>query len=159
MYAESLDERRKCLTLLNRCPPLGDFAVERVSCASRVLRDGFATRHVHGEHGVDRVRNAWFSVCHSRLCFSGESADCVSTLESVCGKYGSLKEIKVSFTFDTIELGSLIVCGLLALPHDLVPNQTQVDVCCVCIVGAASARDSRSSPLASLPEMAFSLLV
>ena len=26
----------------------------------------------------------------------------------------------VSFTFDTIELGSLIVCGLPALPHDLV---------------------------------------
>ena len=26
----------------------------------------------------------------------------------------------VSFTFDTINLGSIIVCGLPALPHDLV---------------------------------------
>ena len=26
----------------------------------------------------------------------------------------------VSFTFDTIELGRLIVCGLPALPHDIV---------------------------------------
>ena len=31
------------------------------------------------------------------------------------------QELKhVSFAFDTIGLGSLIVCGLLALPHDLV---------------------------------------
>ena len=28
----------------------------------------------------------------------------------------------VNFIFDTIDFGSLIVCGLLALPHDLVPN-------------------------------------
>ena len=28
----------------------------------------------------------------------------------------------VNFTFDTIELGSLIVCGLSALPHDLLHN-------------------------------------
>ena len=107
---------------------------------------------------VDRVRSArGFSDCHSRLCFSGESADCVSTLESVCGKYGSLstelpdvqpaaklrddvdQELEhVSFTFDTIKLNSLIVCGLSALPHDLVPNQTQYDVCCVCIAEAAN---------------------
>ena len=31
----------------------------------------------------------------------------------------------VSFTLDTIEPDSVIVCGLPALPHDLVPNQTQ----------------------------------
>ena len=31
----------------------------------------------------------------------------------------------VSFFFDTIVLGSVIVCELPALPHDLVPNQTQ----------------------------------
>ena len=31
----------------------------------------------------------------------------------------------VSFTLDTIEPDSVIVCGLPALPHDFVPNQTQ----------------------------------
>ena len=92
------------------------------------------------------------------LCFSSESANCVSTLESVCGKYGSLstkchtgsvdddREIEhVSFTFDTIKLDSLIVCGLLALPHDLVPNQTQDDVCCACIAGVSSLSTSNSA--------------
>ena len=68
----------------------------------------------------------------------------------------------VSFSFDTIELGSLIVCGLLALPHDLTPNQTQDGVYYACLAGAANpcvaAQDPRSSPLACLPEMAFSPL-
>ena len=112
------------------------------------------------------------------LCFSSESADCVSTLESVRGKYGSLstelpdvqpaaklrddvdQELEhVSFTFDTIKLCSLIVCGLLALPHDLVPNQTQVDVCCVCIVEAANPCVLLTIPEVHRcfsPEMAFS---
>ena len=58
----------------------------------------------------------------------------------------------VSFIFDTIELGSLIVCGLLALPHDLAPNQTQDDVSCACIAWVVNpcvaAHDPRSSPLA-----------
>ena len=74
--------------------------------------------------------------CHSRLVpYSGESADCVSTLESVRGSYGSLESARdaaldsvavsdqvlvehVSFIFNTIELGSRIVCGLPVLPHD-----------------------------------------
>ena len=32
---------------------------------------------------------------------------------------------ELSLTLDTIETDSVIVCGLPALPHDLVPNQTQ----------------------------------
>ena len=36
-----------------------------------------------------------------------------------------------SFTFDTIELGSLIVCGLLALPHDLVQSIESSPLACL----------------------------
>ena len=55
----------------------------------------------------------------------------------------------VTFTFDTIELGLLIVCGLPALPHDLVPNQTQDDVRCACIAEAAN----RCAWLLTIPEL------
>ena len=81
---------------------------------------------------------AILSIITHGLCFSSKSADCISTLESVresqVPEHGAAtraarcklrddvdqKLEHVSFTFDTIQLGSLIVCGLPALPHDLV---------------------------------------
>ena len=70
-------------------------------CSSR----WFATRYVHPTiRPCCRVRNACeFSYCHSRLVpSSGKSADCVSTLESVRRRYGSLKVRRWRHCLDSV---------------------------------------------------------
>ena len=92
---------------------------------------GSATRHAHVLTEYEMLAGS--QCCHSHLCFLEQTADCESTLESVHGKYESLStelptcsplqnflmlstKSHVSFAFDTIGPGSLIVCGLTTRP-------------------------------------------
>merc|ERR1712012_1237169 len=72
-------------------------------------------RHVHGKHANDAavlkeyVALTGCQSCHSRLVpLSGVSADCASTLESVCGKFGSLSTGACQSCFSSIDAVNLV---------------------------------------------------
>ena len=75
-------------------------------------------RHVHGNHAKDAavlkeyVALTGCQSCHSRLVpLSGVSEDCASTLESVCGKYGSLSTGACQSCFSSIDAVNLGTCS------------------------------------------------
>ena len=61
----------------------------------------------------------------------------------------------VSFIFDTIELGSLIVCGLLAVPDDFVPKQTSAARASLSCQSVHGCSRSQKFTACYLPKMAL----